>query len=175
LLLLLLLLQIDSIQRQDRKQHAQSTWARSNADALGIELSDDSNDEGLVNLQHGAIRASAAAAASGGGKRGRKKGKGDPLGAAAGGLDADSQVGLWVGDVCRTQLLLEVCLHALLAPLALCHLHPKSSALFWLQATSSGSSVRILVWLLAAKPKLVAGSQNRAVFLCHFLLTTDCT
>lgn len=81
------------MQRQDRKQHAEATWARSNADALGIELSDDSNGEGLADLRHSAVRASAAAAAVGG-KRGKKR-KQDVLAAAAGaaGFDADSQAG----------------------------------------------------------------------------------
>lgn len=86
------LTQIDSIQRKDRKRHADSTWARSNADALGIQLSDDADDEGLADLQHGAIKASAAAT---GGKRGKKR-KQDALAAAAAGLDTDSQASfLW--------------------------------------------------------------------------------
>jgi hypothetical protein len=85
-------LQIDSIQRKDRKRHADSTWERSNAEALGIELSDDSGDEGLADLQHGAIKASAAAAnTAAAGKRGKKR-KQDALAAVAAGLDADSQV-----------------------------------------------------------------------------------
>lgn len=89
-------LQIDSIQRKDRKRHADSTWARSNAEALGITLSDDSGDEGMADLQHGAIKASAAAAgAAAGGRRGKKR-KQDALAAAAAGLDGDSRVG-----VCR--------------------------------------------------------------------------
>lgn len=83
-------MQIDSIQRKDRRCHAESTWARSNADALGIQLSDDADDLGLADLQHGAIKASAAAT---GGKRGKKR-KQDALAAAAAGLDPDSQVSL---------------------------------------------------------------------------------
>lgn len=84
-------MQIDSIQRKDRKRHADSTWTRSNAEALGIELSDNSGDEGLADLQHGAIKASAAANTAAAGKRGKKR-KQDALGVASAGLDADSQV-----------------------------------------------------------------------------------
>lgn len=66
------ILQIDAIQRKDRKQHAATSWARSNAEALGIDLSDadDEEDEGLTDLQHSAVKAAAAA-----GKGKRNKGK----------------------------------------------------------------------------------------------------
>lgn len=80
------------MQRKDRKRHAESSWARSNAEALGIELSDDEGYEGLADLQHSAVKASLTAAAGGkGGKKGKKR-KQDALGAAAAGLDVDSQV-----------------------------------------------------------------------------------
>lgn len=64
--------QIDAIHRKDRKQHAAASWARTNAEALGIELSDreGTEDEGLADLQHSAVKAAELA-----GKGKRKKGK----------------------------------------------------------------------------------------------------
>lgn len=143
--------QIDSIQRKDRKRHADSTWARSNAEALGITLSDDSGDEGMADLQHGAIKASAAAAAAGaaaGARRGKKR-KQDALAAAAAGLDGDSRVGqcaprccfgcaaavlifvgvlgLWFGGRCTTELRRVWCTSAAAHP-ALRALAPVQSA-----------------------------------------------
>ncbi|WIA42627.1 hypothetical protein OEZ86_008600 [Tetradesmus obliquus] len=52
---------IDQIQRQARKAHAETSWARSNADAAGIALSDsDIEDEGLSDLTTAAISAAGA-------------------------------------------------------------------------------------------------------------------
>ncbi|KAF6262592.1 hypothetical protein COO60DRAFT_1699171 [Scenedesmus sp. NREL 46B-D3] len=60
---------IDQIQRQARKAHAETTWARSNADAAGIALSDSElEDEGLADLTTAAVSAAGA--------RGKKKKKG---------------------------------------------------------------------------------------------------
>jgi hypothetical protein len=54
-------LQIDQIQRQARKAHAEATWARSNADAAGIALSDSElEDEGLSDLTTAAVTAATA-------------------------------------------------------------------------------------------------------------------
>jgi hypothetical protein len=62
-------LQIDQIQRQARKAHAEATWARSNANAAGIALSDSElEDEGLSDLTTAAVSAAGA-----GGKK-KKKG-----------------------------------------------------------------------------------------------------
>jgi hypothetical protein len=86
--------QIDSVQRKDRKAHAESSWARVNAEALGVELPGEPGDEGLADLAHGAVSAAAAAAA--GGKRGKKR-RADAVGVVEAGLNADSQVGVFFG------------------------------------------------------------------------------
>jgi hypothetical protein len=73
-------LQIDQIQRQARKAHAEATWARSNANAAGIALSDSElEDEGLFDLTTAAVSAAGAA--------GKKKKKG----AAAAGFEPGTE------------------------------------------------------------------------------------
>jgi hypothetical protein len=75
-----LLLQIDQIQRQARKAHAEATWARSNANAAGIALSDSElEDEGLSDLTTAAVSAAGA-----GGKKKKK-------GAVAAGFELGSE------------------------------------------------------------------------------------
>lgn len=90
--------QIDSVQRKDRKAHAESSWARVNAEALGVDLPGDVGVEGLADLAH-------AAAAAGGGKRGKKR-KADAVGVVEAGMNADSQVcrhGFCIGDTTSTK------------------------------------------------------------------------
>jgi hypothetical protein len=73
-------LQIDQIQRQARKAHAEATWARSNANAAGIALSDSElEDEGLSDLTTAAVSAAGA-----GGKKKKR-------GAAAAGFEPGSE------------------------------------------------------------------------------------